>query len=84
MNHDPKHLLQRIDCAVSELRRHGDVLEAFDRALEDVRLAGFDGLARALQALVTEAREQRKQAALDLLEEQEAADGEERLVAGAA
>lgn len=56
MTHDPRKLYARINAAAMELRQHGDALVAMTRVVDDIRLAGFSGLADALGGVVAEAK----------------------------
>ncbi len=60
MTHDPKNLYRRLACAAEEARGVSGAafLDAFDRALDDVRLAGFPELAKGLGAIVSAARQE--------------------------
>ncbi len=57
LDHDPRNLYRRISCAAAELRTHGDVVTAFARVVDDLRLAGFERMAEALGEVVTAGRE---------------------------
>ncbi len=74
LDHDPRNLYRRISCAAAELRTHGDVVKAFARVVDDLRLAGFERMAEALGEVVAEARHQEALAEERRIEAQEDAD----------